>query len=252
MSTNPVINLVAQQPDWPSFAGAPGQAIRKIVLGRTPGESGKDKKPLSILALPADFGTLFPHLTHLYLWGIQALSALPELPPKLECLDVRDCPDVSAITSLPATLDTLVLERCPQLSRLPELTDRTFPKLRDLSLKSCAAIPESWVNEVLIASPELSLFDASDCPQLTHITRWPATLDRIDLNQCAALQALPDEWPARLRRLGLRGSSALGQLPDFYNDWTRQRMDEKLDYVDLAGTRSLRSLPTHWGQPRFK
>ena len=97
MSTNPVINLVDQQPDWPSFAGAPGQAIRKIVLGRTPGESGEDKKPLTINSLPPNCGTLFPHLTHLYLWGIQALSALPELPPKLECLDVTHSgPDVPA------------------------------------------------------------------------------------------------------------------------------------------------------------
>ena len=250
MNSNPVINLTDQQPDWPAFAGSSGQAIRKIVLGRTPGDSGKNKESLAIPALPADFRDLFPHLTHLYLWGIQELSALPELPSGLECLDVRECPDLSAITSLPATLDTLVLERCPKLSSLPTQMNRTFPLLRDLSVKGSGAVPERWLNQALGVMPELRFFDASDGGQLTKITRWPAGLDRIDLNDCPKLTALPAKWPVRLRRLGLRNSAALAVLPDFFDEATQLPRDAALDYLDLAGTRALRSLPAHWGRPR--
>ena len=52
---------------------------------------------------------------------------------------------------------------------------------------------------------------------------------------------MPGRWPENLYRLGLRGAAAISRLPNF---------PQTLDYVDLAGTKSLEELPAERGQPR--
>ena len=84
-----VIDCPGQAPEWNAY----DTRVRKIVLGQL-GDDAK-KKLLAIPALPADFATRFPNLTHLYLWNCTGFTTLPPLPAKLECLDVRGCGEAS-------------------------------------------------------------------------------------------------------------------------------------------------------------
>ncbi len=166
---------------------------------------------------------------------------MPALPAGLQCLDVRGCADLTALPALPSTLESLILDGCVGLETLPELTETALPQLTELSLKACVKVPETWIHRALAAAPALRHFDASGCSQLLLVLAWPANLDRIELNACLGLEALPEEWPAQLRRLGLRGVSALAQLPDF---------PDALDHIDLGETEGLRKLPDRRGRPR--
>lgn len=241
-TTNPRVINCATLDDFPGWE-AWGPAIRKIVLGPSPGEGGGERKPLRLEALPPDLAVRFPRLTHLYLWQIEGLRNLPTLPSALECLDTRGCADLTTLPPLPDTLETLVLDGCGALEILPTLAPACLPKLTDLSLKGCAKVPEAWIHHALQAAPALRLFEASDCPNLSYVPSWPPELERIELNGCPALKALPAKWPPHLRRVGLRGAAAIPRLPDF---------PDPLDYADLAATAALRSLPAlppvHAGQ----
>ena len=235
--TNPqVIDCPDTAPDWDAW----GPEVRKIVLGQLSHREEK-KKPLRLTALPPNLAKRFPKLTHLYLWNIEGPESLPILPAGLECLDVRGCGDLTKVFSLPATLDTLVLEDCAVLADLPALKTDALPNVVDLSVQGCGKIPARWIEDALASARALRRFDASGCGQIKEIESWPPKLDRIDLNRCSGLTALPKRWPKPLRRLGLRGADALEKLED---------LPEGVDYLDLAGTRSLEALPRCWGKPR--
>lgn len=233
--TNPlVIDCPDTAPEWDAW----GTEVRKIVLGQL---SSGEKKRLRFGALPPNLAKRFPLLTHLYLWNIEGPESLPILPGGLECLDVRGCGDLTKISSLPATLDTLVLEDCAVLADLPALKTNALPDLADLSVQDCGNIPTRWIEDALASARALRRFDASGCGQIMEIESWPPKLERIDLNRCSGLTALPKRWPKPLRRLGLRGAEALEKLED---------LPEGVDYLDLVGTRSLAALPRCWGRPR--
>ncbi len=231
-----VINETTQIPTWSEF----GSDVRKIVVGTSPsGRSRDDSKLLTLTALPDDLATRFPQLTHLYLWQISQLQQLPELPPGMVCLDVRNCPDLEELANLPAGLETLVIENCPHFVTQPDYPDR-FEHLTDLSVAGSAFKGEQ-VDQLLACCPNLTRFDASNCLALDHVSEWPAKLDRIDLNNCTKLDALPPQWPMRLRRLGLRGCSRLSRIADF---------PDTIDYVDLAYAENLTELPDRRQSPR--
>lgn len=233
---------VCNCPDGPPKWARLDARLQKLVLGPTPGDKdGGKQKTLAAPALPADLAARFPNLTHLYLWNLTGLKSLPPLPPKLVCLDLRGCADLAALPALPATLEALVLDGCARLGTLPEVAPGGLPRLEDLSLKGCVATPEAWLHGVLAAAPGLRWLDASGCPQWEGIPKWPRALERIELNECPNLSALPGIWPARLRRVGLRGASAVTALPD---------SPPGLDYLDLAHTESLQALPAELGKPR--
>ncbi len=208
--------------------------VEKMVIGPSPG-SDQDKG--IAVRLPDGFAERFPNLTHLHLWQITGLQVLPALPPKLKCLDVRGCKGLVTLPELPAGLETLVLERCPKLSAVADIREAGLPALTDLSVKGCTGLKEDRVHRLLRSAPALRRLDASGCPQLTAISRWPATLQRIDLDECTGLVELPASWPRELHRLGLRGARALARLEEFEPHCTR------LDHLDLAGTSGLKTLP---------
>jgi len=233
MSDARVIDLPETVPDWTSY----GTDVRKIVVGEL--DRGEDK--LTLDSLPDDLAERFPHLTHLYLWGIAELDSLPDLPPELACLDVRRCPDLERLAGVPrAALQTLVLEECPSLRELGALPSNGLPVLDDLSLKGCPRIPEKQILSVLQGSTALRKLDLSECSQVKRLRSWPAGLVELRLNGCAELHLL-GKWPARLRRLELKRAVRVRELPDF---------PETLDYVNLAGTESLRKLPENRAAPR--
>ena len=63
--------------------------VTKIVIGTLDEVDGKPK--MVGATIPNDIATLFPYLTHLHLWNIDNLEALPPLPAGLQCLDLRGC-----------------------------------------------------------------------------------------------------------------------------------------------------------------
>ena len=60
-------------------------------------------------------------VTHLHLWHIENRTALPELPPGLECLDVRGCARLESLPELAPELETLDLGGCAGLKALPAI-----------------------------------------------------------------------------------------------------------------------------------
>ncbi len=211
-------------PDWSTY----DERVTTIHLG-TPGGD----KTLSI-SLSADLATRFPQLTHLRLWNVD-VSELPPLPVGLECLELVKCPRLTHLPALPASLEELLVDELPELSNLA--LPASFPSLWDISLKGCAALPQKTLEDLLTRSPALRWLDLSRCAGLTAIKSWPATLEKVILNNCANLKGLPKRWPAKLRRLELEYATGLSALPDF-TLWP--------DYLNLAGTANL----THLGRPK--
>jgi GTPase SAR1 family protein len=229
--------------DWRALSQEKGTVV-KIVGGRL--AKGENSTIQLSDPFPKDFAELFPSLTHLHLWNIDGLEGLPELPAGLKCLDLRGCPGLALLPELPSGLETLVIEQCPTLVLdslvLNGSADRTpFENLEELSVKKCPAIEESWMDAVLDGAPVLRKLDASGCPRLTRILAWPRELVDIRLDGCTGLEALPDEWPRNLRRIGLRRAARVSELPSFHG---------KLDFIDLAFTKSLLKLPEQRGNPR--
>jgi hypothetical protein len=225
-------------------------AVTKIVLGTLAGS--QNATPLAKQSLPnlAERLAEFPNLTHLYLWRVEGLRALPRLPDSLRCLDIRGCPLLARLSNLPAGLKTLVLQGCPKLAVMPEIstTDSGGTGLTDLSVIGGDQISRDWISNLIERSPKLRRLAVSACPQLEGIEAWPVVgqrvapeLVRIDLNDCPALQSLPDHWPENLRRLGLKGATTLKQLPDF--SVASGPPGGGLDYLDLRETTALKSLP---------
>ncbi len=68
-----------------------------------------------------DFETCLPTVTHLYLWQIENLKALPPLPARLKCLDVRGCAELKSLPELPEGLENLDVAGCSNLSELPDV-----------------------------------------------------------------------------------------------------------------------------------
>ncbi len=221
----------------------PRSDVAKIVIGTldsddTP-EQGKANR--AAIEFPADFAKNFENLTHLHLWHLPGLKTLPELPERLQCLDVRGCTAMTTLPELPETLDTLVLEDCPRLTA-PNRT--AYPRLTDLSIKGCATIAEDWLHAALRGAPRLRTLDASACTQVTEVREWPKELVDARLEGCSSLRVLA-EWPRHLRRVNLRGT-AVASVPSF----GPSKKYPDLDYVDLAETRDLRALPAERGTPR--
>ena len=191
----------------------------------------------------AEIGRCRETLTHLHLWGLTGLEKLTGLPPGLQCLDVRNCPDLSSIGEVPnQNLRTLVLENCGGVEVSPA-ADSRFPELRDLSVKDSLRISPAAVRALVAAgcSPVLERFDASGNDALTRIDDWAETLQDVRLDGCTALANLAG-FPMQLRRLQL-GGTALRRLPDFPSSGT-------LGYIDLSGMRSLDRLPEMPAYPR--
>ena len=201
MEATLVINETDEAPEWDQ---AP-DSVRKIVLG----ELGEPKE---LGGLPPNLHQRFPALTHLHLWGCRGIERLPPLPAGLKCLDVRNCPDLREVSFLPASLEELVLEKLPAWEGAG-LEGVDLPNVWDLSLRDCSRLPEAVIDKILTGAPKLRDLDLSGCEQLERVRAWPAELERIELNRCERLWALPARWPAALRRLGLRGARALRTLP---------------------------------------
>lgn len=216
---------------WNTYVEKPEYEIKKIVIGNLDFGNENNRPEVKI---PDDFAICFPAVTHLYLWRIKDLEAIPELPLSLECLDIRGCEQLNRIQSLPSNLKTLVIEDCP-LARVTGNYHDQFSQLTDASFRGCPKISPAFFEAVQSNASCMRRIDLSDCPQLASIASWPSSLERIELNLCEGLTSLAATWPPNLKRLGLRESNRVESLPASF--------PEKLQYLDLCGTRSLQELP---------
>jgi internalin A len=255
--------LPPQQPTlhWPAGPGdwdaVDAIQVRRIIIGRLKGESGPDavkgaraQETAGTSALPKNFAASFTALTHLYLWNLDWLRELPELPESLQCLDVRACTTLTGLKNLPALLETLVLDACPRLTLTTAQLPKCFVALDDLSLREAEGLEQALLDTLLQRCPVLRKLDLSGCQWLRRITMWPAGLVDLRLRGCKGLSGLPAQgWPSELRRLDLNGAEAITALPPF---------GPKLDYIDLSGTAALHAVPiqalgevTHWPSTLF-
>lgn len=222
--------------DWQS-----DDTISKIVIGQPPQDDRVKESPVSLAnPFPENLADLYPNLTHLYLWQVNGLELLPNLPANLECLDVRGGKELKTIVDLPQSLDTLVLDYCDKLEISEANLNVLFPALRDFSIRESVSIHESWIQEVVKHAKVLQKVDLSGCYQLHRISSWSESLVDIRLDNCDQLKLLP-KWPSQLRRINLRSAVSIQKL---------QNLPESIDYIDLAYTRSLRKLPHGYERAR--
>ncbi len=214
----------------------PDASVTKVVVGKPPAENDMAEIRVTI---PGNLAEIYPHLTHLHLWQISDLETLPELPRGLKCLDVRGCGRLRSLANLPATLETLVIDSpSVELTALPG-SDVARTSLTDLSLRQCSGLPGAELARLLAGSPQLRTLDLSGgsfrelSPSATNWS-WPQTLVDIRLNECRRLRRLPQAWPRALRRLELRHATAIENIP---------ALPELADFIDLAYTKSLKTLP---------
>lgn len=223
---------------WPD---TPDPEVSKIVIG-TPFKAGDEPKTIDDLPeIPENFAALYPNLTHLHLWQIDTLTMLPELPSALNCLDVRGCSMLRSVR-LPSTVETLVLEFCPELSI--NVSTNSFPSLIDFSAKGSGRLTNFWINSVVSKAAALRFVNMSACPQFTGVDKWPSSVERIELNDCAGVKQSLTKWPNSLVRLGVRNCSNVVEIADFLGHASEGRADSpRLDYLDLSGTSSLQRIP---------
>ncbi len=231
MPAKMVINVRAQDTDL-SPLDSPSSDVQKIIIGESPTADGAEWTDVPQLPL---LETSFKNLTHLFLWKTKSLLRVPKLPPQQLVLEIRESTELTTIDGLPKSLRSLVLENCPLLKQLPEVKGRSFPNLFELTLAGCTAIDPAWIDDLIAASPKLQFIDLSRCSQVTRLLpNLPTSLDRLELNECKNLESLPDPLPLSLRRLGLKGASKIEHIPE---------LRKAIDYVDLAMTTNLRTLP---------
>lgn len=218
-----IINSPDQIPNWDAYDAK----VVKIVVG----ELDEDKR-LTLQSLPTDFATRFPNLTHLHLWGLQGLDTMPELPPRLKCLDLRKCEGDLGLPDLPPTLETLDLGGCVNLQSLPP---SALPSLSRLYLDECRGLKRSHLEVFLerqgTGSAPLLELDASGTV-LTSLDEVPrASLRKLCLRSCPQLELVRglERFPM-LEHLDLSGCEKLGELPE---------LPPQLRYLVLHGAHNL-------------
>ena len=232
---------VGEATDWSEISkriSSKGLTVLKVVLGtlETSADETRQVPGENVVKLLQNVALQFPCLTHLHLWQVKQLKALPKLPESLRCLDIRRSPDLQALTNLPGKLDTLILEDCPRLATFPSLPPAGTAELKDLSFKGCVDLEESRITEILAKSPQLRKLDVSGCKLVKTIPDWPKKLVSVKLNDCTHLSTLPDYWPVGLYRLEISGT-AIRKLPE---------LTANLDYIDLSFTRELQEIEKDW------
>ncbi|MEZ5963205.1 MAG: TIR domain-containing protein [Planctomycetota bacterium] len=233
MSADP--RVVDAQSELPDFDSLDTRVVEKMVLGQLDTQQQWENVTAALHA-GGGLRARFPKLTHLYLWSLDGLDRLPDLPDSLQCLDVRKCGDLAHVPALPATLERLIVEECPRLRELA-CPPGGLPHLVELSLRGTSTLTEASVHALLAGAPLLEVVDLSTVRALQTVACWPAGIVDLRLNDCSELTELP-EWPACLRRLEVRGTSLEhGRI---------QGLPDTIDYLDLGGMRSLRALPDNW------
>ena len=214
------------------------KGITKLVVG-TPPIQGEEEGRIQSLSLPDSLESLFPNLTHLYLWQIESLQTLPGLPANLQVIDLRGCRKLTEWGDQPHAsvwaehLEEMFLDDT-QLPSPDWETVNSFPNLIELSVRGCRQWDSQELGRVISRSPRLRYIDASDCQWVRRIGDMPESLRVLKLNGCRDLNQLPAKLPRRIRRLELRGTSSLNSLP---------AMPPSIDYLDLRDTISLRQMP---------
>lgn len=213
--------------DW-----SPNERVTKIVIGSPEGEGADEKK--QTIEIPPDLSARYPRLTHLYLWGIANLKALPELPKHLECLDVRRCAALASLPQLPDTLEVLDLGACSKLAALPaapkELTRFFFNDCTSLKPR----LLENFLADLHAEAPShgpLIEIDGSRCPAVVTIEEFPRTLRKLVLSGCERLESVEALAQfEKLAHLNLAGCPRLTSLPD---------LPDGLQYLELRGSDNL-------------
>ncbi len=216
--------------------------VTKLVLGNAPITDNRGNQGIDIdESFPSDLESLFPNLTHLYLWQIDSLTQLPRLPANIQVLDVRGCRNLANwgdqphIKSWALHLEELFLDH----TQLPDLEISdipTFPNLIELSFRGCEKLKGLFIKDMIGVCPALRFLDLSGCLQLVEsLPDLPSDLRVLNLNGCSNLERLPNTLPSSLRRLELKGASKLRRLP---------LIPARMDLLDLRETTSLRTMPT--------
>ncbi len=236
----------------PGVADIPSQLVTKIVIGQLPSSYSAAQAQAAVHATELDWlvwselATRYPNLTHLHLWRVHGLITLHSLPARLQCLDIRHCPDLADIAPLAKTpLQRLILQGLPQISTVVG-TGTSCPELHEFVVAACPQLHPHCLRDWLLGMPQLEILELADLPQLESIPRWADSLVDIRCHSCEQLVRLPERqgqgyWPSNLRRLELRDCAQLNRLAAF---------PPGLDYVDLGGMRQLTQLPEWQQQPR--
>jgi len=242
-----VIDNREVQPDWDRY----GREVTKIVLGNSPTDD--DAKAITIRELPHDLAKRFPALSHLYLWTIEALERLPELPPSLRVLDVRGCSDLLEITELPDELETLDIGYCTKLAKLPHQTPKHLQRFFFDACQSLSTrILENMLDSLNEQDAPIVEIQGTNTPAVVSLREFPSAglkklvlrgceqlsdatniaefkqLDHLDLQDCTKLVSLPD-IPQSLRYLALHGAEKLttfmGQSIGPYDRGTKEKQN---------------------------
>lgn len=145
--------------------------VRRIVVGQPPSRSSEAKRVSLPSPFPEDMAQRFPNLTHLHLWQVKNLQTLPELPPELQCLDLRGCPVLRTLPDLPQKLQTLDVGGCEGLTELPAPP----PRLKQLFVNDCLGLESGELLQFLKKLTRsghccLQELDASRCPTVLNDT----------------------------------------------------------------------------------
>lgn len=144
--------------------------VEKIVLGKL-GNDAEDRLAIDGTKLEKLAQTC-PDLTHLYLWNLDGLKELPELPAKLKCLDVRGCKELQTVSELPKTMETLDLGGCNTIQDLKDKDFSGFKSLTRVYLNGCTSL-KSFVPFLAVA-PQLKELTVEGC----HFDGLPGALCR--------------------------------------------------------------------------
>ncbi|KAF3777869.1 putative disease resistance protein [Nymphaea thermarum] len=161
-------------------------------------------------------------LQELEIYRCRNLSCVPELKA-LECLDIKFCDKLKSLPSMPS-LKELYAENCPELTELPRLQSLVqmeityFPKLALVpSMPSLKMLYFSYCRMLkeLPHQPVLKELSVINCPELETLPHFPR-LKKLTASKCPRLQTLwpLGEAPIELQRLAIDDCPAISALPD--------------------------------------
>lgn len=196
--------------DGTAVTWARDDRVTKLVVGYLEDAGSTDQ-----IEIPSDLGSVFPNLTHLYLWNIVALSELQALPSRLHTLDVRSCPNLRVLGAVPNTLSVLDVGGCRNLITLPV----GAPFLTRFNFNDCLGITELALARFLEPlrtrqANSLVECDASGCPSVVSLDLFPRSLRKLRLARCPRMESADcvGEFTT-LEHLDVSDCSRLSNLP---------------------------------------
>ncbi|XP_052299514.1 putative disease resistance RPP13-like protein 1 isoform X2 [Citrus sinensis] len=173
---------------------------------------------------------------------------LPELPCRLQFLELGDCEGLTKLPQALLTLSSLTDMRILGCASLVSFPQAALPsQLRSIEIEECDALetlPEAWMHHSNSSLQSLAIQRCNSLVSFPQVA-LPSQLRTVSIQECNALKSLPEAWMhnsnSSLESLKIRSCNSLVSFPEV-------ALPSQLRTVTIEGCDALKSLPEAWMQ----